>query len=173
MFSEEIYNNFVNDFAKVLREKIEDLEVSKLIFLCIGTDRIIGDSFGPLVGYKLEKLFKDEENIEVIGTLNNNVSMQNIFKILNKIECKNDNYFKVVIDAALSNKNKIGRIIVSKNKMNVGSSIYKQNIFIGDMSIKGIVARNQNNSRYNYMLLKNNSLRINNGYGKYSSKWNL
>ena len=44
-FKEEIYNNFIEDFSIVLREKVRDLEISKLIFLCIGTDRITGDSF--------------------------------------------------------------------------------------------------------------------------------
>ena len=53
-FKEELYNNFVQDFSIVLREKIKDLELSKLIFLCIGTDRVMGDSFGPLIGYKLQ-----------------------------------------------------------------------------------------------------------------------
>lgn len=44
-FKEEVYNNFVQDFSIILREKIRDLEISKLIFLCIGTDRVTGDSF--------------------------------------------------------------------------------------------------------------------------------
>ena len=176
MLYNEIYNCFVNDFAKILREKTDNLEISKLVFLCIGTDRIIGDAFGPLVGYKLKKLFREEKNIEVIGTINNNVSMQNVLNVLkevNKIESKNEKVFIIVIDAALSRRSKIGKIVVSKDKMNIGSSLNKRNIFIGDMSIKGIVARNLNSPKYNFLALQNTSLRINNEYGKYSFRWNI
>ena len=62
-FKEEIYNNFVCDFSNNLRQKIQDIEISKLIFLCIGTNRVIGDCFGPLVGSKLKHYFSQEENV--------------------------------------------------------------------------------------------------------------
>lgn len=56
IFKEEIYNNFVQDFSVILREKIRDLEISKLIFLCIGTDRITGDSFRTTCGIQTRKV---------------------------------------------------------------------------------------------------------------------
>ena len=34
VFNEEIYNNFVCDFSNNLRQKIQDIEISKLVFLC-------------------------------------------------------------------------------------------------------------------------------------------
>ena len=36
-FKEEMYNNFVCDFSNNLRQKIQGTEISKLVFLCIGT----------------------------------------------------------------------------------------------------------------------------------------
>lgn len=164
-FKEELYNNFVQDFSLVLREKIRDLEISKLIFLCIGTDRVIGDSFGPLVGYKLEYLFKDEENIKVIGTLNNIICAHNVSRIIRDINNTYPDSFLIAIDAALSNRNNIGKIVVSKNSMNVGSSFNKNNIYVGDMSIKGVVSKNLSNPKYNFKLLQNTPLRFNNEYG--------
>ena len=154
-FKEEIYNNFVQDFSVVLREKIADLEISKLIFLCIGTDRVIGDSFGPLVGYKLKKLFIDKENIKVIGNLDNIICMHNISKILRDINSTYKDSFIVAIDAAFSSENNIGRIRVSKNSMNIGSGFNKNKISVGNMSIKGIVSKNTNNPKYNFKLLQN------------------
>ncbi len=65
-FKEEMYNNFVCDFSNNLRQKIQVTEISKLVFLCIGTNRVIGDCFGPLVGSKLKHFFIHEEGIEVI-----------------------------------------------------------------------------------------------------------
>lgn len=157
-YKEEMYNNFVQDFSVALREKIADLEISKLIFLCIGTDKVIGDSFGPLVGYKLKYLFRNEENIKVIGNLDNIICAHNILKIINNINSSYKDSFIIAIDAALSNRNNIGKIIVSKNRMNVGNSFNKKNIYVGDVSIKGVVSKNLNNSKYNFKLLQNTPL---------------
>lgn len=159
-FKEELYNNFVNDFSIVLRSKIRDLEISKLIFLCIGTDRVIGDSFGPLVGYKLKYIFRDEENIKVIGTLNNIICMHNISKIIKDINNTYPDSFLIAIDAALSNKNGIGKIVVSDNSINVGSCFNKNNFYVGDMSIKGIVSKRLSNPKYNFKLLQNTPLNL-------------
>ena len=158
--NEEIYDNFVNEFAFVLREKTKNLQISKLIFLCVGTDRITGDSFGPLVGYKLEELFKNEEKIEIIGTLENGINMQNVSEIIENIKNKYEDPFLIAIDAAFSNKNNVGRIVVSKNKMNIGGNFGKRNILVGDISIKGIVAKDLRNPRYNFRLLQNTSLNL-------------
>ena len=159
-FKEEIYNNFINDFSSILREKIRDLEISELVFLCIGTDRITGDCFGPLVGYKLKNLFRNEKNIKVIGGLNNIICAHNILKIINDINNTYDEPFLIAIDAALSNKSNIGEIIVTKDSMNVGSSLNKGNIYVGDVSIKGIVAKDLKKPQYNFKVLQNTSLSL-------------
>lgn len=43
--NKELYNSFVNDFACKLRKQVGKNEYDKVIFFCIGTDRITGDSF--------------------------------------------------------------------------------------------------------------------------------
>lgn len=165
IYKEELYNDFVQDFSIVLREKIRDLEISKLIFLCIGTDRVIGDSFGPLVGHKLQYLFKEEENIKVIGSLDNIICTHNISKIINEINNTYPDSFLVAIDAALSNRNNIGEIVISNNSLSVRSCFSKNNILVGDMSIKGVVSRIMKNPKYNFKLLQNTPLRFSNEYG--------
>ena len=157
-FKEEIYNNFVCDFSNNLRQKIQDIEISKLIFLCIGTNRVIGDCFGPLVGSKLKHYFSQEENVEVIGDIENIVSLKNVYSIINQIQ--EQEAFVIAIDAALSCNNKIGTIIVNQNKMNIGSGINKRNLYIGDISIKGIVGKDFKNSRNNFNALQNMPLNI-------------
>ena len=157
-FKEEIYNNFVCDFSNNLRQKIQDIEISKLIFLCIGTNRVIGDCFGPLVGSKLKHFFSQEENIEVIGDIENIVSIKNVYSIINQIQ--EEEAFVIAIDAALSCNNRIGTIIVNQNKMNIGSGINKENLYIGDISIKGIVAKDFKNSKHNFNALQNMPLSI-------------
>ena len=159
-YKSEIYDEFVRDFSTILRSKIENLEISKLIFLCIGTDKIIGDSFGPLVGYKLNKLFYSESNIEVIGNLKNIVNACNIMQIIDKIKNTYENPFLIAIDSAISNRTQIGRIIVSGSKMNVSSFFMQNKLYVGDVSIKGVVSRNYNNPKMNYKSLQNVPLSI-------------
>lgn len=76
---EPIYQQFVNDFSKELYNLPG--KFSNLVFFCIGTDRITGDSFGPLVGYKLDYLFHQlnpQITIEVVGNLERPVCASNV-----------------------------------------------------------------------------------------------
>lgn len=155
MFNQEMYNNFVYDFSNNLRQKIQDLEISKLVFLCIGTNRVIGDCFGPLVGYKLKYFFRNEKNIEIIGDIENAVCFQNVYDAIKKTP---KDSFIIAIDAALSNKNNVGKIIVSKEKMNIGRGLNKKSIYVGDISIKGIVSKDLKKPQYNFRVLQNTSL---------------
>ena len=128
--------------------------------LPIWTDRIIGDSFGPLVGYKLNYLFKNEDNVEIIGNLENKICLHNIEKIMQDIKNTYEIPFVISIDAAFSNKMNIGEIVVSKNSINVGSGLNRKNIYVGDMSIKGVVSKNLNNPKYNFKSLQNAPLSL-------------
>ena len=48
----------------------------KIVFVCIGSDRITGDSLGPLVGHQLSRYHW--KNIYVYGTLNEPVHALNL-----------------------------------------------------------------------------------------------
>lgn len=41
----ELYDKFVQDFACKLQKQVKKNEYDKVIFFCVGTDRITGDSF--------------------------------------------------------------------------------------------------------------------------------
>ena len=114
---------------------------------------MIGDSFGPLIGYKLKTLFRDEENIKVFGTLDNIICMHNISNVINEINSTYQDSFIIAVDAAFSKRNNIGRIVVSKDSLNVRSAFNKSNIYVGNMSIKGVVAKDFNNPKYNFKIL--------------------
>ena len=43
--------------------------VKEYIFVCIGTNKILTDSFGPRVGEKLENKLKKYSNIKIYGTM--------------------------------------------------------------------------------------------------------
>ena len=154
-----LYNNFIEDFTKVICQQTAGKEYSNIIFLCIGTDRITGDTFGPLVGYKLDILFRDTNRINVIGNLSETVCCNNINSVLNNINEQYKNPFIVSIDSALSIvPENVGRIKVSEGGLCIGSGLDKNSVHIGDMNIKGIVGRDTRKAIQNFRILQNTSL---------------
>ena len=127
---------------------------SNIIFLCIGTDQISGDAFGPIVGQKLKYYTKNMKNIEVIGGLGKCVVYQNLEKIEEEIYTKYKNPYIVCVDSALSKSIDVGQIVVEKGKIKIGSVLGKKIKQVGDMSIKGVVAKNKENYKENYKTLE-------------------
>lgn len=151
----ELYNNFVRDFGNRICSITAGQTYSNIIFLCIGTQRIIGDAFGPLVGNRLTNLLKGARRLNVIGTLENSVSLCNINQIMERIKSTYTNPFIIAIDAALSVPDNIGNILVTDGGIELGSSLNRQCINVGNMSIKGIVGRNCKSVNQNLCTLQN------------------
>ena len=78
-FDNCVYANFNFEFNKVIK-KVNEKRYSDLIFICIGTNKIVGDSFGPIVGEILKRNVRDGR-IKVIGDLTNNINSKNIKNI--------------------------------------------------------------------------------------------
>ena len=148
---------FLQDFSVAFSKIKNNNSYSEIAFLCVGTDRITGDCFGPLVGTKLTNLLEKDNfsNINVYGNLQNNINYTNIDKVVKKI---NDNTCIVVIDSALSKKENIGKIIVSNKKTILGKGLNKNKIEIGDISVKCVVAKDYKIPNYNFKVLQNISL---------------
>ena len=153
----EIKENFKKEFKYALFNLKRQRKFNKITFLCVGTDRIIGDSLGPFVGSKLEILFAENNyyNINVFGTLQKNMTYQNILPVINNLDFTTG---IVVVDAALSKKEEIGNIYVSNNKTTLGKGLSKNNIKIGDISIKTAVAKNFKIPYRNFKSLQKTSL---------------
>lgn len=122
-----------------LYSKLQDLikEKRPIIFLCIGTDRVTGDTLGPLIGYKLRDLHK--ENIFIYGTLEKPVHSCNLIEILNKIQNNFTVPYIIAIDASLGTVNNIGKIFIDDKPLNPGRAVNKDLPPVGDMSITGVV----------------------------------
>jgi len=108
---------------------------SNFALVCIGTDKCIIDSLGPLVGTFLEK-----KNLaaDIYGTLDKPVHAMNINDYIKTLKKKNyDNI--IAIDACLSNKKNQGIIEVREGPITPGKGIGKYLPEIGDVSIIGVV----------------------------------
>lgn len=159
MQKQEIYRQFVTEFSNALYQ-VKD-SYSDLVFLCIGTDRITGDSYGPLVGYQLIELFKQLgicETVSVVGNLESPVTYTNLETAVSKIYSLYRQPCIIAIDSAVSKCEDIGNIYVSRGGMCFGRGLNKKEIRVGDISIKGVVAQNSKIPRNNLEYLQNTPL---------------
>lgn len=111
---------------------------SEVIVLCIGTDRMTGDSLGPLTGTKLVELGVDPKM--VYGTLDEPVHAQNLQDTINTINQKHDNPFIIAVDACLGRSESVGFIKVKEGPLQPGSGAGKDLPAVGDLQVIGIVA---------------------------------
>lgn len=158
MLQKEIeYKRFVLQFSNLLKNNSNNnSNNNEIVFLCIGTNRVIGDSIGPIVGTNLKKKIDNNRNIKVFGDLENNICYENIKEYITKLStCKS---LIVVIDSALSNQENIGKVFVQNKGLKYGESLYKNNSIIGNISIKAVVGKNAYNKFKNFKVLKNTSI---------------
>ena len=127
--------NFSKKFFDMIDRKIDNCE--QIIILCIGTDRCTGDSFGPLVGYKLSSALY--ENVVIYGTLDNPVHAKNLKENIEHIYETHTRPLVIAIDACLGNTEHIGYVTISEGPIKPGVGVNKELPEVGDISITGIV----------------------------------
>ena len=91
----------------------------ELVFLCIGSDRITGDSLGPLIGYQLSPYCS--RIFHVYGTLDDPEALL------------------VAIDASLGSRRHQGYITIGNGAIRPGAGAGKTLPEVGDIFITGIV----------------------------------
>lgn len=146
----EKYNMFVNDLKSKMNNKDK-----VIIFLCIGTNKVTGDSLGPIVGTNLQKMLKGNKRIKVFGNMNNPINALNIKENIDYINKMYMDKYIIVIDSAVSDKNLIGEIFITRNKTILGNGINNKISEIGDISIKCSVCKDEYSSVNNFKSLQN------------------
>ncbi len=151
---------FIRNLTSILYEEKNKVGFLELVILCVGTDKVTGDCLGPLVGTKLKELLSGYNifNINIYGTLDNNISYINAKTNLNMIKKMHPNAYIIVVDAALSKRENIGKIFINQKETVLGRGLNKNKIKVGRLSIKGVVGENHNISKYNFYSLRNTSL---------------
>lgn len=129
----------------------------KLTFLCVGTDRVIGDSLGPIVGSNIERFINNKkiDNVEVIGNLEKNFNNTNIEKYSENLE-----NITIVIDSAISNSYDIGDIVVEEGNIKLRDALSDGKNINSNINIKCIVGKNFENEEDNFVMLQNVKLGI-------------
>jgi len=127
---------FCNAFEDMLSISMKTHQ-KNIVFVCIGTDRSTGDSFGPLIGYKLKNL--RYSNVHVFGTLDTPVHAKNLDEVLEKIKATIDAPFIIAVDACLGKMESVGFVTVGPGPIKPGSGVKKELTPVGDMNVTGIV----------------------------------
>lgn len=120
---------------RTLLQKVNKADTAPVI-LCIGTDRIIGDSLGPLVGTLLQRC--GAHDLPVYGTLENTVHALNLHDILPQIKKAHPGRTVVAIDASLGPAAEVGSVFIRPGSLHPGAGVSKRLPAAGDLSITGI-----------------------------------
>lgn len=126
---------------------------SDIVILCVGTNKLIGDSVGPIVGQKLTRLLKDKQNVWIYGNTKQNLNLKNAKQVLRQIQITHKQAFVITIDAALGPKEMIEDTWIGSGIVKIGEALDKQIQYFSNITIKGIVGEYQNNLKRDYQTL--------------------
>ncbi len=135
-YSFSSYSEHASDgiFSALLKCNPQNL---RPIFICIGSDLVMGDSLGPLVGTLLKK-----RNIRsyVYGTLNFPITAKEVEYARTYLKQMHPNSISIAIDAAVGESEDVGLIRLLTKGLKPGLGVNKNLGIVGDLSIIGIVA---------------------------------
>jgi putative sporulation protein YyaC len=129
---------------------------NETVIMCVGTDRVTGDSLGPLTGYKLCSLLPVSDTY-LYGTLERPVHALNMDGFVDKIYRTHSAPLLVVVDASLGLPQHIGRLSLRHGGVVPGAGVGKRMPAIGDISVTGVV-NVYGNSDHEYAVLQNTRL---------------
>ncbi len=139
------------DFSYSLLKMMEENHgiPAPIIILCIGTDKVTGDSLGPFVGHRLCQMLNDKPPalpVRIYGTLKEPVHAINLNDTLEDLKKKlaNDNLslkdcLLLVVDASLGISSHLGYVTLSNQPLSPGEGVNKKLPRIGQISITGII----------------------------------
>lgn len=133
------FSTFNNHCASGVGQSLEKTvsEDKTPVFVCIGSDLVLGDSLGPLIG-----TFLKSKNIPfyVYGTLSFPITAKEINKAGEYLRKTHPNSTIIAIDAAVGEQEDVGLIRVINKGLKPGLGVNKKLDEIGDVSIIGVVA---------------------------------
>lgn len=108
-----------------------------IVLLCIGTDRSIGDSLGPLVGTYMTQ--GESDGFTILGTLDNPVHAGNLVETVDWVETHYRRPLVIAVDACLGRTESIGMLTVAGGSLRPGAGVNKSLPAVGDLHITGVV----------------------------------
>lgn len=107
------------------------------VIVCVGSDKISGDSLGPLVGSYLKD---DNVPCPVYGAMGNTVNGVNIEEYRRMLSRYHRGVPIIAIDAAVGNADEVGQIKFRLGGVQAGGAIGRSETPLGDLAILGVVS---------------------------------
>lgn len=109
----------------------------KCLILCIGTDKISGDSLGPAVGSLLRDRYRLPYPVfGVEGCCVNGINLPEYRQLLTA-------HYKdtpvIAVDAAVGDEHEVGTVKYRKGGVKAGGALGRESDYIGDIGILGVV----------------------------------
>ena len=134
--------NKIDSVSSEIKNKINTK--IKPVFMCVGSDKYVADSLGPIVGEMLKK--KYNINAYVYGSLDYNINAKNLNLCYNYIRTIHPRSQVIVIDATLGED--VGNIKITDGVYaGMGNIIPTQKF--GDLSVLGVVGKAGKDFRLN------------------------
>ncbi len=133
------FNSF-NEFTHIgISQALYECNTQNLdpTIICVGSDIVLGDSLGPLIGTLLKK--RGIKNY-IYGTLNFPITAREVLCAKKHIKQMHPNNISIAIDAAVGCQEDVGLIRVINKGLMPGLGVNKNLGKLGDISIIGIVA---------------------------------
>ena len=112
------------------------LRKEKPVFLCVGTEKVIGDSVGALVGEILKKKYKI--NGYIYGDFDDNVTAKNLNNTILKIKNAHPYSPIVLVDGILGESHEVGQVKFYPQGA-IPSGQFNDGVLVGDYSILAVV----------------------------------
>lgn len=130
------FNNYAPDGISQALEKCNP-DNNKPIIICVGSDLVLGDSLGPLVGTMLKQ---KSLLCYIYGTLNFPITAKEVDYAKRYLKEMHPHSKIIAIDAAVGNNDDVGLVRIVNKGLKPGLGVEKDLGLIGDISIIGIVA---------------------------------
>ena len=117
-----IWGNSTKEIAK----EIFDCLKEKPVILCLGTNKVLDDSLGPMIGSMLKKLHYDGF---VYGTMDAPITSLNLMEALAFLKATHKNKRLLIVDASTtSHLERIGKIVLAKEYKPFNETLYSLNV---------------------------------------------
>lgn len=131
-----VFNKYANNgIFQALKEFNADNAAP--IIVCVGSDLVLGDSLGPLVGTFLKQR---NAGAYIYGTLNQPITSKEVEYVRRYLKQLHPKSMIIAIDAAVGETDDVGLIKAVDKGLKPGLGVNKNLSEIGDVSIIGVVA---------------------------------
>lgn len=134
-FNDACARNKIGVYIENLLKVEKGLGHRKIIILCIGSDRYIGDALGPLIGSYLE----EHTSCTVYGSLEKPVHAGNLVEVIAHIHHQYCQPLIIAVDACLGKSYEIGNVEIWQGSLEAGIAVGAKLPSIGHLSIIGVV----------------------------------